>query len=59
MGAGKGAVIYWVSVIKPGAIIFEIDGLSGELAHKVLKLASHKLPFKTKILVKSQKGNLS
>ena len=52
MGAGKGAVVYWVSVIKPGAIIFEVDGLSRELANKVLKLASHKLPLKTKILIK-------
>lgn len=50
MGAGKGAVDYWVAVVKPGAILFEINGLNNEMAHKVLKLASHKLPIKTKIL---------
>jgi large subunit ribosomal protein L16 len=50
MGAGKGAVDYWVAVIKPGAILFEINGLEKEAAYKVLKLASHKLPIKTKIV---------
>jgi len=50
MGAGKGAVDYWVAVIKPGAILFEINGLEKEAAYKVLKLASYKLPIKTKIV---------
>lgn len=50
MGAGKGAVAYWVAVVKPGAVLFEINGLSTEMAKKVLKLASHKLPIKTRIL---------
>ena len=50
MGAGKGAVDYWVAVIKPGAILFEINGLDKEQAYKVLKLASYKLPIKTKIV---------
>ena len=49
MGSGKGAVDYWVAVIKPGAILFEINGLEQERAYKVLKLASYKLPIKTKI----------
>jgi large subunit ribosomal protein L16 len=50
MGSGKGTVEYWVAVIKPGAILFEINGLDKETARKVLKLASYKLPIKTKII---------
>ena len=50
MGSGKGTVAYWVAVVKPGAILFEINGLNKEMAYKVLKLASYKLPIKTKIL---------
>jgi large subunit ribosomal protein L16 len=50
MGSGKGAVDYWVAVIKPGAILFEINGLNRESSMKVLKLASYKLPIKTKIV---------
>lgn len=50
MGSGKGVVDYWVAVIKPGAILFEINGLSKKRAHHVLKLASYKLPIKTKII---------
>ena len=53
MGAGKGAVSYWVAVIKPGAILFEINGLEQEFAYKILKTASHKLPIKTKIVARS------
>jgi large subunit ribosomal protein L16 len=52
MGAGKGTVAYWVAVVKPGAVLFEINGLSKEMAFKVLKLAAYKLPIKTKILTK-------
>jgi large subunit ribosomal protein L16 len=50
MGSGKGAVDYWVAVIKPGAVLFEINGLEKERAYHVLKLASYKLPIKTKIV---------
>lgn len=50
MGSGKGAVSYWVAVIKPGTVLFEIDGLNRETAHQVLKLAAYKLPIKTKII---------
>jgi large subunit ribosomal protein L16 len=50
MGSGKGAVDYWVAVIKPGAVLFEINGLDQDRAFKVLKLASYKLPIKTKII---------
>lgn len=50
MGAGKGAVSHWVAVVKPGAILFEINGLNKEMAYEVLKKASRKLPIKTKIV---------
>ena len=50
MGSGKGAVSYWVAIIKPGAILFEISGLDKQQAYKVLKTASYKLPIRTKIL---------
>jgi large subunit ribosomal protein L16 len=50
MGSGKGAVDYWVAVIKPGAVLFEINGLDKARAFQVLKLASYKLPIKTKII---------
>ena len=50
MGSGKGAVDYWVAVIKPGMMLFEINGLSKEMAYQVLKTASYKLPIKTKII---------
>ena len=50
MGSGKGAVDYWVAIIKPGAVLFEINGLPKDRAYQVLKLASYKLPIKTKII---------
>jgi large subunit ribosomal protein L16 len=52
MGSGKGALDYWVAVIKPGTILFELAGVSPELARKAMKLASYKLPIKTKFLIK-------
>jgi large subunit ribosomal protein L16 len=52
MGSGKGAIEYYVAMIKPGHMIFEIDGLPEELAREALKLASYKLPFQTKIVTK-------
>lgn len=52
MGKGKGAVDHYVCVIKPGAIVFEMDGISEELAKKALELAAYKLPFKTKFISK-------
>lgn len=54
MGSGKGAVDYWVVVIKPGNILFEIAGVTKEIAVQALKLASYKLPIKTKILIKNE-----
>jgi large subunit ribosomal protein L16 len=50
MGSGKGAPEYWVAVVKPGNMLFEINGLEKEAAYKVLRTASHKLPIKTKII---------
>jgi large subunit ribosomal protein L16 len=50
MGSGKGSVSYWVSVVKPAAILFEINGLDRDQAYEVLKTASHKLPIKTKVV---------
>ena len=51
MGSGKGAVDYWVVVIQPGTILFELNGVSKDIAHTALKIASYKLPIKTKILI--------
>jgi large subunit ribosomal protein L16 len=53
MGSGKGAVDHWVVVIKPGTVLFEMDGVLKEIALKALKIACYKLPIKTKILVKN------
>jgi large subunit ribosomal protein L16 len=50
MGSGKGNVEYWVAVVKPGRIMFEIAGVPEETAREALRLASHKLPIKTKIV---------
>jgi large subunit ribosomal protein L16 len=52
MGKGKGAPEEWVAVIKPGRILFEIDGVSLELAQEAFRLASHKLPVKTAFVVR-------
>ena len=52
MGSGKGAPEYWVSVVKPGRVMFEIAGVPEETAREALRLASHKLPIKCKIIAK-------
>ena len=52
MGSGKGAVEYWVAVVKPGRVMFEVGGVSEEIAREALRLAAHKLPIKTKIVVR-------
>ena len=54
MGSGKGAPEYWVAVVKPGRVMFEIAGVSEETAREALRLASHKLPIKTKIVKKEE-----
>lgn len=50
MGSGKGALEYWVAVVKPGRVLFEISGVSEEIAREALRLATHKLPCKCKIV---------
>ena len=50
MGSGKGAPEMWVAVVKPGRVLFEVDGVSEEAAKEALRLASHKLPIKTKFV---------
>ena len=50
MGSGKGSPEYWVAVVKPGRVMFEIAGVSEEVAREALRLASHKLPIKSKIV---------
>ncbi|MDR0978623.1 MAG: 50S ribosomal protein L16 [Lachnospiraceae bacterium] len=52
MGKGKGAVEYWVAPVKPGRILFEIAGVAEDVAKEALRLASHKLPIKTKFIAR-------
>jgi large subunit ribosomal protein L16 len=54
MGSGKGTPEYWVAVVKPGRVLFEMGGVSKEVALEALRLASHKLPVKTKIISREQ-----
>ena len=55
MGSGKGSVEYWVAVVKPGRIMFEMDGVAEDVAKEAMRLAGHKLPIKTKFMVKEEK----
>ena len=55
MGSGKGAAEYWVAVVKPGRVLFEIAGVPEETAREAMRLAMHKLPIKCKF-VKAEKG---
>ena len=60
MGSGKGSPEYWVAVVKPGRIMFEISGVDEETAHEALRLAAHKLPLKAKVVKKeTEKGGES
>ena len=52
MGSGKGSPEYWVAVVKPGRVLFEIAGVSEEVAREAMRLAAHKLPCKTKFVKK-------
>jgi large subunit ribosomal protein L16 len=58
MGSGKGAVDHWVAVVKPGRIIFEIAGVSEEIAKEAVRLASHKLPVKTRFITRGEAENV-
>ena len=57
MGKGKGSPEYWVAVVKPGRVMFEIAGVSEEIAREALRLASHKLPIKTKVIKREDAEN--
>ncbi|MCH5151931.1 MAG: 50S ribosomal protein L16 [Clostridiales bacterium] len=57
MGSGKGSPEYWVAVVKPGRVMFEIAGVSEEIAREALRLASHKLPVKCKFVRKVDEVN--
>ena len=58
MGKGKGAPEYWVAVVKPGRVMFELAGVSEEVAREALRLAGHKLPVKTKFVKREVGGDL-
>jgi len=54
MGKGKGPPEGWVAVVRPGRILYEMEGVSAELAREALRLASHKIPFRTRVVVRGQ-----
>ena len=56
MGSGKGSPEYWVAVVKPGRVLFELADVSEETAREALRLASHKLPIKTKIVARTEEA---
>ena len=56
MGSGKGTPEYWVAVVKPGRVMFEIAGVPEDVAREALRLASHKLPIKTKIIARTEEA---
>ncbi len=57
MGSGKGAPEYWVAVVKPGRMLFEMGGIPESEAREAMRLASHKLPLKTKFVTKEEAGD--
>jgi len=59
MGSGKGSPEFWVAVVKPGRIMFELAGVSEEVAKEAMTLASHKLPIKTKIVKRVMGGDVN
>ena len=56
MGSGKGAPDHWVAVVKPGRVMFEIAGVTEEQAREAIRLAGHKLPIKTRFVVRGKEG---
>jgi large subunit ribosomal protein L16 len=50
MGKGKGSPEFWVAVVKPGRILYEMEGVTAEVAREAMRLAAHKLPFKTRFV---------
>jgi len=59
MGSGKGSPDHWVAVVKPGRVLFEIAGVTEEIAREAMRLAGHKLPCKTKFIAKEQGGDVN
>jgi large subunit ribosomal protein L16 len=59
MGSGKGSPEYWVAVVKPGRIMFEIAGVPEEVAREAMRLAGHKLPIKTKFITKAETDEIA
>lgn len=59
MGSGKGSPEYWVAVVKPGRVLFEIAGVSEEVAREAMRLAAHKLPCQTKFIAREKEGDLN
>ena len=57
MGSGKGSPEYWVAVVKPGRVMFEMNGVSEEIAREAMRLASHKLPIKCKFVTKADQAS--
>ena len=57
MGSGKGSPEYWVAVVKPGRVMFEMDGVAEEVAKEAMRLASHKLPIKTRFIKREETAN--
>jgi len=56
MGKGKGSPDHWVAVVKPGRVMFELEGVQEEIAREAMRLAGHKLPIKTKFVVREEYG---
>ncbi len=56
MGSGKGSVEYWVAIVKPGRVMFEMAGVAEDVAREAMRLASHKLPIKCKFVKKEAEG---
>lgn len=59
MGSGKGSPEYWVAVVKPGRVLFEIAGVPEETAREAMRLAAHKLPCQTKFIAREKEGDLN
>ncbi len=57
MGKGKGSVEQWVAVVRPGRVMFEVSGVSEEVAREALRLAAHKLPIKTQVITRLEAGD--
>jgi large subunit ribosomal protein L16 len=58
MGSGKGSPDHWVAVVKPGRVLFEIDGVTEEVAREAIRLAGHKMPCKVKFIKREEKSEI-